>query len=68
MRLGKNYGILIKKLRVFPRFFLWTMGRYKQKKNSVKRIAQVNISNSTVSADLLTFGIEILDLLALGVY
>ena len=68
MRFGKNYGILIKKLRVFPRFFLWTMGRYKQKKNSVKRIAQVNISNSTVSADLLTFGIEILELLALGVY
>ena len=68
MRLSKNYGILIKKLRVFPRFFLWTMERYKQKKISVKRIPQVNISNSTVSADLLTFDIEIPDLLVLGVY
>ena len=68
MRLGKNYGILIKKLRVFPRFFLWTMERYKQKKISVKRIPQVNTSNSTVSADLLTFDIEIPDLLVLGVY
>ena len=68
MRLSKNCGILIKKLRVFSRFFLWTMGRYKQKNISVKRIPQVNISNSTVSADLLTFDIEILDLLVLGVY